>query len=521
MTVDQALQQAVAFHHAGRVSEAESLYRQILSIVPNHPVALYNLGVIARQFNHNQVAVDLITRAMTLAPSAEGLTFLGDLFMSLERLAEAEQAFGQALRLRPEEPATWANHATSLWRLKRPEEAKADYEQALKLDPNHAPSLHGLMNALGDIGDVQGALAAGKKAAELGTNTAGFWSDYGVAATEFLDIDTAIDAHERALKLDPTFGTAHYNLAQTLLMRGDFARAWPQHEWRWQSARFPSARRNFPCPQWDGSPMPDKTVFVHAEQGLGDAIMFARYLPMVARRAKMVVECQAELVEMLKTVEGVGKIIPRGEQPGEFEFHIPMLSLPLVFNTTRETIPADVPYVRADESKVAGWESRLADDRNSRIGIAWAGSPIHPNDRRRSMKLEQFAPLAIDGVSFYSLQKGPHASQAANGISGVKVHDLSPDLNDFTDTAALLMNLDLVISIDSAPIHAAGALARPVWVMLPFLPDWRWLLDRPDDTPWYPTMRLFRQDKPGDWDGVVRRVASELKRRVAQRSGTS
>jgi tetratricopeptide (TPR) repeat protein len=520
MTIDQAMQQAVAFHTSGKFSEAENLYRQVLAAVPNHAGAMYHLGVLARQFGHNQVAVELLSKALAIAPDAGGLTYLGDLFMNLERIAEAEAAFAQAARMMPNDPAARANHATALWRLKRPEEAKAGYLQALALAPDHTPSLHGLMNVLGDLGDVEGAIKAGRRAAELGVNTAGFWSDYGIACTEALDIDAALDAHERAMKLDPNFGTGHYNLAQTLLLKGEFKRAWPEHEWRWQSARFPSARRTFAQPQWDGSSMPDKTVFVHAEQGFGDAIMFARYLPMVASRAKMIVECQAEIVELIKTVDGVQTVIARGQEPGPFDFHIPMLSLPLVFDTTRQTIPAQVPYIRADAGKTESWKQRLADDPAFRIGIAWAGSPIHPNDRRRSMTLEQFAPLAMESVSFYSLQKGPHARQADHGLGGKPVHDLSEDLRDFTDTAALMENLDLVICIDSAPIHAAGALARPVWVMLPYLPDWRWLIDQPDDTPWYPTMRLFRQHKPGDWAEVVNRVAEELRRRLEERPGT-
>jgi Flp pilus assembly protein TadD len=511
MTLDQAIQTATAHHQEGRFQEAEALYRQILGADPNHVAALHQLGLLAHQFGHQQVAEELIRKSIARLPTAEAYTNLGAVMKAIGNAAQAEEAFRQAVRLRPNDPATYTNLGTLLWQLKRPEDSRIALEQAVALNSDFVPALHALMATLGDLGQCDRAVAAGQRAAALGLNNASFWSDMAIAYTEKGELRPAIEAFERSIALEPANGTARYNFSQVLLLSGDFERGWEEQEWRWQSANFPSPPRNFAQPMWDGTPAPGKTVLLHAEQGFGDAIMFARYIRMAAPLANIIVECQKEIAPLMRTVAGVDRLINRGDELPAFDFQLPFLSLPRVFKTRVENIPADVPYISVDPARAEKWTSRLASHRNLRVGLAWAGTVTHNNDHNRSMSLAQLAPVAgVLNVSFYSLQKGPRAGQAANSPAGMKLIDWTEELNDFADTAALISALDLVVSVDTSVVHVAGALARPVWTLLPFAPDWRWLKSAGDRTPWYPTMRLFRQDRPKDWDAVLMGIVAEL-----------
>jgi hypothetical protein len=326
--------------------------------------------------------------------------------------------------------------------------------------------------------------------------------------------EEAMPCLERAIGLRPDLAIIHWNRAIALLLEGRLTEGWAEAEWRF--AYTPALRRDFPQPAWDGrSDLAGRTILLHAEQGLGDAIQFCRYAPMVAARGggdRVVLECQPELAALLTTAPGVAQVVRRGDPLPPFELHCPLLSLPHRFGTTLATIPAAVPYLTPDPDKVRAWQSRLAADGPGRkVGLAWAGSPGHANDRQRSCRLSDFAPLAnVPGVTFYSLQLGPTGEQATNPPPGLRLLDPTADLRNFADTAALVANLDLVISVDTAVVHLAGALAKPTWVLLPFNPDWRWLRDR-EDSPWYPTMRLFRQSERGNWKSTIERVASELR----------
>jgi len=297
-----------------------------------------------------------------------------------------------------------------------------------------------------------------------------------------------------------------------LLLQGDFKRGWQEHEWRWKCRDYPSPQRNFAQPLWDGSALERRTLLLHTEQGLGDAIQFIRYLPLVAQRGgKIIIECQAELRRLFQTMLEKCPIVVRGDPLPAFDLHCPLLSLPLIFGTTLENIPQTVPYLHADAQDVKKWRERL--DEHSphlKMGLVWAGSPTNKNDRSRSIKLQSLAPLGqVPGVRLLSLQKGAAAAEAKTPPMGMELVDYTQELTDFADTAALIANLDLLISVDTAVVHLAGAMGKLVWTLLPFSPDWRWLLER-ENSPWYPTMRLFRQQVIGDWDNVITRVASAL-----------
>jgi hypothetical protein len=307
-----------------------------------------------------------------------------------------------------------------------------------------------------------------------------------------------------------------------LLSRGEFPEGWQEYEWRWKCKDFPAHLRIFTQPRWDRSPLEGRTILLHTEQGFGDAIQFIRYLPQVKQwGGKIQIACRAELVRLFQANSQGCQILAPGEPLPSFDVYSPFLSLPRIFATTLDNIPSVVPYLHAEADDAKKWQHRLADHSSTtNVGLVWAGNAAHQNDRNRSITLAKFAPLAqVPNVRFFSLQKGSPAAQSKSLPAGMMLTDWTEELNDFSDTAALIANLHLVIAVDTAAVHLAGALGKPVWTLLPFVADWRWMLER-EDTPWYPTMRLFRQTSEGDWKGVIDRVAHSLSEFAACTSKT-
>ena len=485
MNVQEEIQVAIQHHARGRLGEAEAVYRRVLDQEPKNLDALNNLAVIFGQRGQIEEAVEFLQRVIAINPRHAPTHYnLGVAFEKLKRPQEAGAAYRKAVECQPAYPAAWNNLGILLAHEGRLEEAVATYQQALQYQPNHAEALTNLGNALMQLARPAEAIAACK----------------------------------RAVELMPNHPTAHFNLGLAMLLSGDLAHGWEEYEWRWQRDDFPS--RHLPQLLWDGSDISGRTLLLHTEQGFGDAIQFVRYAPLLAAKgARVIVECQPELESLLRSVDGVKQVIARGKPLPYFDAHLPMLSLPRVFATTLETIPTQIPYLAPDGQRVENWRQRLATDGVVfRVGLTWAGKASHKNDSNRSLALEALAPLAnLAGVTFYSLQKGEAASQISHAQTTLKMHDVAGDLNDFADTAALISNLDLVIPVDTAAAHLAGALGKPVWTLLPFAPDWRWLLDR-DDSPWYPSMRLFRQRTAGDWPEVIERLRTALEQTV-QSSG--
>jgi len=450
MNLQQVFDLALQHHQAGRLSEAEKLYRQILAQQPEHADALHLLGVIAHQAGRNDIAIGLIRQAIMLRPNfTEAYNNLGKALKDSGQLSEAIAACRQAIALRPD----------------------------------FAEVHNNLGNALRDKGQL----------------------------------DEAIAACRQAITLNNNLPEPHFDLAFTLLMRGDFQKGWPEYEWRFKGRNLLSSARNFPQPRWDGSPLEDRTLLLYTEQGYGDALQFIRYLPLVARRGgKIIIECQDEFARLFRSIPGTYQIVTRGAPLPAFDLYCPLLSLPLVFGTTLENIPTNVPYLYADAQDVQKWRQRLDNDlpimKSGKVGLVWAGKPLP--DPNRSIKLSSLAPLGqVPGVRLVSLQKGAEAAQAKTPPMGWELIDWTQELKDFADTAALIASLDLVITVDTAAAHLAGAMGKPVWTLLPFNSDWRWLLER-EDSPWYPTMRLFRQSARGDWDSVIKRVADALKQKM-------
>jgi tetratricopeptide (TPR) repeat protein len=545
---------ALRHHQSGDLTQAESLYRQILLVDPHHVEAMHLLGALAHQTGRHEVAVSLIRGAIGLCPTVphfhvnlglvlkqqgqhaeavncfrealrldprhvDALENLGNVFRDQGNSAEAEQCFRQVLAFNPDHAQAHNNLGVALQDQGRLAEAIECFRQALKFDPQFTMALNNLGSTLLDQGHLEEAATCFREVLRLDPNDANAHNNLGAALKEIGRFDEAQACHQRALCLqpDPTcarwiHASARWNLSLLKLLKGDFLRAWPDFEFQWQI--FGAAPRHVDRPRWDGTSLEGRTILLHPEQGLGDTLQFIRYAPMVKERGGTVLfECQPPLVRLLEGVAGIDRLISRGAPLPHFDVQAPLMSLPGLFGTTLATIPAAIPYVSACPKLALQWRKELPP--GFKIGIAWQGNPGHAGDRRRSVPVRYFESLArLEGVLLISLQKGPGADQLAQCIGTPSqmhsVLDLHDRLETFADTAAVMMNLDLIVTVDTAVAHLAGALGVPAWVLLPFAPDWRWLLER-SDSPWYSTLRLFRQSRRGDWGEVFDRLAAEIK----------
>ena len=334
-------------------------------------------------------------------------------------------------------------------------------------------------------------------------------------------IDEAISHFREAVRLQPGLAEVHWNLSLALLINGQFAEGWKKHEWRFRRGKRSTIYpHRFGIPLWDGSSFTGKRLFVHSEQGFGDTLQFIRYLPMVKSFGGTVIfEAFGPLLEIIRGFAGIDKLVeisPDRRHVENCDYYVPLMTLPMLFATDLPTIPTNIPYIFADPEKVEQWKNRI-NRKGFRIGIVWAGKPAHENDGNRSCAIEQFLTLAgIPGVELYGLQKGDAARQAEALVGTKRIINFDCELKDFSETAAAIENLDLVISVDTALVHLAGAMGNPVWTLLPYAPDWRWLLER-EDSPWYPTMRLFRQPARGEWGAVFDKIKGELEKLTKER----
>ncbi|MFQ5962992.1 MAG: tetratricopeptide repeat protein [Candidatus Scalinduaceae bacterium] len=540
-----------ALQEQGKLDEAVATYNQAIAINPDYADVYFNLGNTFKKQDKFYEAIESYRCVIALKSDDAEVHFnLGNTLQEHGKYDEAVKTYRQVLKLRPDYVIAHNNLATALQELGRLDEAIASFIQAIKLKPNYVEAHYNLGNTLKKQGKFDEAVKYCKRAIKLKPDDATAHNNLGVILQEQGKLDEAVACCRRAIALKPDDATSHNNLAVALqdqgkldkavesysraielrpeyveayrnrslalLLTESFEDGWPEYEWRLLTKDCTS--NVFQQPRWDGTPLKGKSILVHAEQGLGDTIQFVRYLPMVhAQGGHVIFECQQVLSRLLKKCTGFDEIIEHkaNRKPAaHFNFHIPLLSLPGIFGTTLQTIPSDVPYISVDHELVAQWRMRLDQDDTFKVGLVWAGNPRHRNDRNRSCSLTDLAPLAdIPGLTFYSLQKGPASVEILNSPKGMKIIDLENDLSDFADTAAAISNLDLVIAVDTAVVHLAGAIGKQVWVLLPFAPDWRWLLNR-DDSPWYPDVRLFRQTRPKDWGGVFEQIRKALLQEV-------
>ncbi|MBN3849845.1 tetratricopeptide repeat protein [Paraburkholderia sp. Ac-20342] len=562
--LDHMLRQAVALQRNGALVEAEELYREILELKPKHGDALRWLGELALQMGRVQEGADLLKKALAVNPKqapvhsnlayalnalqrhgealasaeralalqpkfADALNHRGNALAALSRPLDALASFERALALAPDFAVAWNNRACVLRDLGRAADALDSCERALALQPAYPDAWSNRGNALGDLNRPLEAEHSYRRALELAPGFVDAWNNLGLAQIDLNRHEDALASYERALALNPAAAETHWNQALCLLQMGRFEAGWRAYEWRWERRRIQAGKREFAQPLWLGDfPLDGKTILLHAEQGLGDTLQFCRYASSVARLgAKVVLEVPAPLLRLLSTLDGVDQLIEAGQPLPPFDCHCPLLSLPLALRTDETSIPSATPYLFADAAAVSAWRERIdagADAaeqpetqlKHLKVGLVWAGenrahvAELRKIDARRSLAFERFAPLLdVPNVRFFSVQKGVAAQQLAESALRDRVADYTGLLHDFADTAALVANLDLVISVDTSTAHLAGALGRPVWILNRFDTCWRWLLER-SDTPWYPHARLFRQPALGDWDSVIDAVREAL-----------
>ena len=479
------------------------------------PAALFVLGNTLQSLGQTDSAIEAFRQCLAAAPDHAGTHYnLGNALLKAGRRVEAVESYLACLRLTPAFGAAYLNMADTLRRLGLLDQARWAAEAGLRCLPDLPEAAGCLANVLHDLALYEPAEALYRQALSAVPDHPGWLSNLGNTLLALGRLAEALDLHERAVAAAPDDAELRFNRALALLAAGDFSRGWQEYEWR--SLR---ADRHKQGPWWKGDAPGDRTILLHAEQGLGDTLQFLRYAPLVgAAGGRVVLEVQPELVRLCQRLPGIAEVVPAGDTEAEpsFDVQCPLMSLPQLFGTTLETIPAATPYLHPDPALVAAWRERLPDAGMLRVGLCWAGArhEMDPGarliDQRRSLRLAELAPLAgIVGLQFVSLQKGQPAEQLREAPPGLDVLDPMPAVTDFADTAAIVAGLDLVIAVDTSVAHLAGALGRPVWMLSRFDGCWRWLHGR-DDSPWYPTMRLYRQERPLDWKGEVARLRRDL-----------
>jgi tetratricopeptide (TPR) repeat protein len=510
-----------ALHENARSFSALEPLRKSLAITPDSPHTHNNLGNALYQLGQLEESLDCYRRALAINPDfPEASNNLGNVLKSLGRIEEAIAAYSKSVGLQPDRPEPYSNLGNLLREAGQRELAIQSYEAALAIDPEHALTHNNLANAYSETGDWERAIAGYLRALRSFPDYADAMNNLGTAYEEIGRRDEAMVLYRRALMLEPGSISAPWNIALQELLRGEYENGWIGYENRWRQKRQKLAWRNFSEPMLplieatQSISLTGKRVLLHAEQGLGDAIQFCRYAPLVADLgATVILECEPVLVRLFATLRGVAEIVPARSLLPVFDFHCPLMSLPMIFSTTVVTVPTAIPYLAANRSDVQRWGERFASEPAAlRVGLVWAGAGNHQKDRDRSMKLSDFAAIAnIPDITFYSLQLGEPAAQSAAPPPGMRLVDWTRDLHDFAETAAMVSHLDLLITVDTSVGHLAGAMGKPVWTLLAFHPDWRWLLDR-ENSPWYPQTRLFRQASPRDWSDPLARVSDALNR---------
>jgi len=500
----------------GEYEQATLAYQEAISRHAHYAEAYHNMAIALQSQGQYAAAVEKCRQAVALKPDyAEAYNTMGYSLEKQQHYAEAATNYTQALQLKPDYVEVYNHLGVVLNELGRSAEAIENYKRALQIDPEYSEVYNNLGIALKKQEQFAEAITCFGQAlhyepdfTEAHYNLANSLRDEGRCAE-------AIDSYLRAIRLQPDYAEAHWNMALTLLLSGNFTEGWKRYRRRRNTdLEILTDYHRSGKPRWDGTPFEGKRLFVHYEQGLGDNIQFVRYLPLVkARGGKVIFETLKPLIGLLKGFPGIDELVEyRPNEPTNvgFDVYASLFDMPNVFGTMMETIPAEVPYLFADPAKAEYWRGKLAGS-GLKVGIVWAGSPEHGNDRYRSCKLACFAPLTkIDHVRLYALQKGEAVNQIDELTGMIPIIRLSGEFEDFTDTAAAIENLDLVISVDTSVLHLAGAMGKPTWALLPFSPEWRWMLHRPD-SPWYPTMTLFRQKERTGWDPVFQRVAVELR----------
>jgi hypothetical protein len=516
--------QPYAFYNASneliklkRYDEALDYCNRAVALKPDFAEAYNNLGIASENLGHDNEALTNYDKAVALRPNyPEAHNNRGIILHHLKRYNDALTSYDHAISLKPDYAKAHNNRGNVLKDLKHPIEALTCYEQAIKLAPDFAEAYFNQGVLLASIERFNEAILSYDKAITLRPAYADAYCNRGYALQQFNNFEDALHSYNRAIELDDELHLAKWNKAFLLLLMGEYSRGWELYESRWQVYQK-EFFRNFSQPLWLGAqPIAGKTLLIHAEQGLGDFIQFCRYVPLAeALGANVVLETPASMISLMNSLQGDFDIVEKHKPLPHFDLQCPVMSLPLAFHTTVQTIPANVPYLNADKGKRHIWETRLGRKEQLRVGLVWSGSAAN---KKRSIPLSQLEPLLQLPCEFHALQQeiGEEDALVSNRFKRLHLHH--DELADFSDTAALIAEMDLIISIDTASAHLAGALGQPVWILLPFAPDFRWMADR-EDSPWYPSARLIRQTTMDDWDSVITNVANRLSDLVKEAPG--
>ncbi|MFM9265650.1 tetratricopeptide repeat protein [Tychonema sp. BBK16] len=510
--IEAATNLAVTLHQIGNLTEAATYYQQAIKIAPNSAQGHNNLGLLRQSQGNIDEAVFCFQKAIAINPLyVKALNNLGALLQHQGELPNAIACFKQALSATSNYVPALINLGVAMQAICQQEEAKRFYQQSIDLEPENPNGHHYLGTLCLELHKLAEAISHFERAVFLQPDYVESWNNLGSALEGFGDIQRAISCYNQALIFDKNCAKAHFNLGIALLLSGELPRGFAEYEWRWKTDQAKKMQWvHFEQPIWDGSDLQGKTILLRCEQGLGDSIQFVRYAPIVQQKGgKVVVSCYQELKRLFKAIPGIEQVVVTVDELPEFHLQAPLMSLPYILGTDLDSIPTNIPYL----SPASGWSFSLDSNDNLKIGIVWAGSSEHLKDFTRSTYLSYFLKLLdIPGASFYNIQKELSAGDRTL-LNQIPVTDLSDNLNDFADTAAVISQLDLVICVDTAVAHLAGALGKPVWILLCFAPDWRWMLER-EDSPWYPTVRLFRQQTVGDWEEVFDRLKTALQERA-------
>jgi tetratricopeptide (TPR) repeat protein len=495
----------------GRLNEALGAFNEAIAIQPDLAEAVYNSAVALERLNRAEEAIGRCERLLTIEPRhARAHACRGNALLQLKRYDDALASYERALEIEPGASEVQCNRGTALRYLKRFDDALQSYDAAIAANDNFAEAWTNRSNVLQDLHRYDEAMSTLDRAMALRPDHATNWFNRGNLHYEMGHEREALAAYDRAIGLNADYVDAHFARASLYLIQGDFTRGWAEYEWRLRDSLLSRHYRPFAQPLWRGDePLDGKTILLHAEQGFGDTLQFCRYASHLAEQgARVVLEVQPALKSLMASLAGPAQVLAKGEPLPAFDYQIPLLSLPFAFRTDLTNIPQQVPYLRADPQRVQAWAETLGEKRRPRIGLAWSGNPEHRNDHNRSIDFALFAPLFELDVEWISLQKIVREHEEPL-LANAPVRRFDDDLGDFADTAALMQSLDLVLSVDSAVAHLAGALGRPLWLLLPDPPEWRWMRDR-QDSPWYPGARLFRQPVPGQWTSVIDAVRTAV-----------
>lgn len=505
---------AVTLADLNRLGEALENYDRAIDLKPYYADAHFNRGVTLAQLDRLESAVASYDRVLEInAGSAEAHHNRGIAQSRLGRYAEALSSFERSIALKPDYFRAYNNRGVALRDLDRTEEALQSYDRAIGLKPDYAEAHNNRGVTLFDLDRPAEALVSHDRAIALKPEYPEAHYNRGNALRDLNRSSEAVSSYERAIALRPEYAAAHWNLADCRLLLGDFTRGWQEFALRWKLGQRDNDGRNFEQPMWTGAQtLEGRTILLHSELGMGDTLNFCRYAKEVAAKgARVVLEIQPPLLTLLAGLEGVSQVVQRGASLPVFDYHCPLMSLPLAFKTDLDSIPADIPYIRSDGERVLAWQEKLPKTGKPRVGLVWSGSKLLKNDKR-SLALAEMLPLVQDWAQWVSLQQEVRESDAVQLASRSDIQHFGAELTDFAETAALVELMDVVVTVDTSVAHLAGAMGKPVWILLPFVTvDWRWMLDR-EDSAWYPTARLFRQPARGDWASVMGRVNEELLR---------